>query len=93
MLEVDATGRAARMQGVRPVSAVTGEGLDAAVAAMSELLSAAALREELRLPFGEERRRAWLFERGVVEAERQEEDGYVLELRWSPRQKAQFRQL
>ena len=45
------------------------------------------------LGFDEGRKRAWLFERGLVEAEAQDEDGFALTVRWNPRQEAQFRQL
>ena len=39
------------------------------------------------------RRRAWLHEAGVVEREEAGEDGLVLHLRWTARQKAGFEAL
>ena len=36
------------------------------------------IREELRIGFAEGRRRAWLFDQGVVESETQGEDGWTV---------------
>jgi GTP-binding protein HflX len=47
----------------------------------------------LHLGFDEGRKRAWLFEKDLVEAETQTEDGFDLTLRWSARQEAQFKDL
>jgi len=47
----------------------------------------------VKLGFDDGRRRAWLYDHGLVEAEEQGEDGYVLTVRWSARQEAQFARL
>ncbi|WP_298677632.1 GTPase HflX [uncultured Lentibacter sp.] len=85
--------QAARSDGVFAVSALTGDGLDGLLAAIAESLQGLKKREALALGFNEGRKRAWLFEQGVVEAERQSEDGYTLKVNWTKRQSDQFRKL
>ncbi|MDO5612291.1 MAG: GTPase HflX [Paracoccus sp. (in: a-proteobacteria)] len=84
----------ARTEGVQAVSALTGEGLDDLIAAidarLAEALDEPLFDETLLLPFDDGRRRAWLHEAGVVQAEQATEDGQRLHLRWSDRQKRAF---
>ncbi|MEQ9258083.1 MAG: GTPase HflX [Roseovarius sp.] len=84
---------AARREGVTLLSAITGEGMEALVAAITEMLSGHAFPATITLGFAEGRRRAWLFERGLVEEERQGEAGYELDVRWTAKQQAQFESL
>jgi len=88
-----ALNRAAREAGVVPISAQTGEGVDALAAAIAGALAGATHVDRLHLGFGDGRRRAWLHERGVVETENEDEDGYSVTVRWSARQQAQFERL
>lgn len=85
--------RAARNPDVFVVSALTGEGLDDFLEAVTESLGAERVEEDLLLGFSEGKRRAWLFEKGLVEDERQEEDGFHLRVLWSARDKARFQTL
>ncbi|MBE0454233.1 GTPase HflX [Roseovarius autotrophicus] len=85
--------QAARSDGVLPVSAVTGEGIGALVVAMGAALAEVTHRSVLHLRFDEGRKRAWLFERDLVEEERQGEAGFDLTVRWNARQEARFRAL
>ena len=85
--------QAARREGVRAVSAVTGQGVADLVAAISAALTDTRHVSELHLGFDEGRKRAWLFERDLVEAEHQTEDGFELRVNWSPRQEAQFHEM
>ncbi|MBC7132452.1 MAG: GTPase HflX [Roseovarius sp.] len=85
--------QAARREGVLALSAVTGEGLGALVAAIGNTLSEVTHVSELHLGFDEGRKRAWLFEKDLVEEERQGEDGFDLTVRWSARDEARFRAL
>ena len=62
-----AQARAARDPGIFAVSALTGEGLDDFLEAVTAALGAERRREEVTLGFDEGRRRAWLFEKGLVE--------------------------
>ncbi len=76
--------------GVFPVSALTGEGVDSLLAAVSDAFAETRMTEDLTLPFAQGRARAQLHEMGVVEAEEQREDGYLITVRWTDRQKAQW---
>ncbi len=85
-----ALARAARDEGIFAVSAITGEGLDGLLEAVTERLQGASIDEDLRLGFGEGKRRAWLFQKGLVLSEEQDEEGYLLHLRWTAKDRAQF---
>lgn len=85
--------RAARNPDVHVTSALTGEGLDKFLEAVTEALGAERAEEDLVLGFAEGKRRAWLFEKGLVEEERQDEDGFHLRVLWSARDKARFQTL
>ena len=85
--------RAARLDHVQALSAWTGEGMEALVEAITEGITEATHETTLTLGFDEGRKRAWLFEKGVVEDEQQTEDGFTLTVRWSAKQQAQFEQL
>ncbi|MEL6449739.1 MAG: GTPase HflX [Pseudomonadota bacterium] len=85
-----ARARAAREDGVFAMSALTGEGIDAVLGQVAETLQGAVVVEDLVLGYAEGRKRAWLFDQDVVEAERQDEDGFHLRVRWTAIQKARF---
>nr|WP_203594856.1 MULTISPECIES: GTPase HflX [unclassified Salipiger] len=85
-----ALARAARDEGIFAVSAITGEGLDGLLEAVTERLQGASIDEDVRLGFGEGKRRAWLFQKGLVLSEEQDEEGYLLHLRWTAKDRAQF---
>ncbi|MCR9112270.1 MAG: GTPase HflX [Rhodobacteraceae bacterium] len=82
--------RAARDENVQVLSAITGEGMDDLSAAIIARLSGTTHLTDLHLGFSEGRKRAWLFEKGLVEDETQDETGYALKVRWTPMQQAQF---
>ena len=89
--EAEATAaRAERDPMVFAASAVTGQGLDLFLGALTEALADETRDEEMVLGFDEGRRRAWLFDKGVVLDERQTEQGHVLRLRWGARLRRQF---
>ena len=85
--------RAARRDDIRLISAVTGEGMDDLGTAIVARLAGATHLSEVRLGFEEGRKRAWLFDKGLVENESQDEDGYALTVRWNALQQAQFEKL
>ncbi|SDE12777.1 GTPase HflX [Limimaricola pyoseonensis] len=85
--------RAARTENAAAVSALDGSGIDELLGAVSEALGGVKHREELTLDFADGKRRAWLFEQGLVEADEQTEDGHRMEVRWSAAQKARFERL
>ena len=89
--EADAIrARAEREEGVFAISAITGEGIDALLDHVAQALLGAYVVETLLLPYADGRKRAWLFEQDVVEAERQGEDGFEFDVKWTPIQKARF---
>ena len=85
-----AQARAARDEAVFAISAITGAGLDPLLTDIARTLTGAVTAETLTLSFADGRRRAWLFEQDVVEAERQTDDGFALDVRWTALQKARF---
>jgi len=85
--------QAARSETVFAVSSITGDGLESLLAAVAEALQASAKTEALSLSFAEGRKRAWLFAQGVVEDERQTDEGYTLKVRWTRKQSEQFARL
>ena len=76
--------------GVFPVSALTGEGVDDLLSAISEAFAEVRLDETLALPFAMGRTRARLHAMGVVVSEDQDDTGYKITVRWTTRQKAQW---
>lgn len=75
------------------LSAATGEGIEALAAAIREGVAGVTRVAQVKLGFDDGRRRAWLYDHGLVETEEQGDDGYVLTVRWSARQEAQFSRL
>ncbi len=84
---------AARTDGVLTISALEGNGIDAFETAVTAALDAERTEADLHLPFSSGRARAWLFEQGIVQDERQDEEGWRLRVAWSARQKRQFENL
>lgn len=88
-----AQARADRDECVFATSALTGDGLYPLLAAVNRLLEGERRAETLHLGFDEGRKRAWLFEKALVENETQDETGYTLEVRWSAKDARQFETL
>lgn len=88
-LAVNTTGRA----DVFPISALTGEGLDPLLAAISRAFEEEKSDRTLTVPFAEGRKRAWLHQEGVVQSEEEVEDGHRLTVRWTARQEKRYREL
>jgi len=82
-----------RRDDVFALSALTGEGVDTLLDAVSSALQHETSERDLSLSFAQGKQRAWLHEQGVVEGETQTEDGFALHVRWTARQEKQFRQL
>jgi len=88
-LAVNAEGRS----NVFPISAVTGEGVETLLAAISQAFDEEKSERSLTLPFADGRKRAWLHEEGVVQSETETEDGYRIAVRWTARQEKRYRDL
>jgi len=85
---------AARQPGTFAVSALTGAGQEALLAAIAAAVSEPKTLCELVLAFSDGRRRAWLYAQGVVAREERDGDkGYRLSVRWSARQQRRFGEL
>lgn len=74
-------------------SAVDQQGFPELLAGIEAALAAPVHEMELHLGFAEGRKRAWLFDEGVVEAEDQNETGFSLSVRWTDLQAARFAKL
>ncbi len=85
--------RAASKDDVYTASALTGEGMSVLLDAVSDAVEVAKTSRELRLSFADGRKRAWLFGEEVVESEVQDEEGWLLQVRWTARQEKHYRDL
>jgi GTPase len=85
--------QAERTDDIFAVSALTGEGLGPLLEAVGDKLRDPVTQEELALPFSAGRKRAWLFDEGVVTSEGQAEDGYTIQVAWTARQRERFARL
>ena len=85
--------RADRIDDLHAISALTGEGLDPLLADIATKLQGVRREEVLTLAFSQGRQRAWLFKEDVVQSEDQSEEGFVLTVLWTDKQKAKFEAL
>jgi GTP-binding protein HflX len=84
---------ARRREDVVPISAISGEGLDALRQCMAEKLRSGEVIHLIRLSAGEGSRIAWLHARGEVLDQRMEGDAVALSVRLSPDNWARFQAL
>ncbi|MBC7676336.1 MAG: GTPase HflX [Rhodoferax sp.] len=89
-LQAALVAQADGISGVYAISAITGEGLDGLLAAISQHLDDEKTDVVLTLGFAEGRKYAWLHAEGVVQAEDQGEAGYRIDVRWTARQSARY---
>ena len=85
--------QAAARPDVMAVSALTGEGVEGLLEAISTSLQEEKTERLLSLGFAEGRRHAWLHAQGVVEAEAQTDEGWQITVRWTSRQEKRYRDL
>jgi GTP-binding protein HflX len=85
-----ARNRAEREPDILALSALTGEGLTAFLDEVKKRLETEKTVEILHLGFDEGKRRAWLFERGLVESERETDTGSDVTVRWTVQQSRTF---
>ena len=84
---------AARTDDVIALSALTGEGIDQTIAAITARLDGDHIEDTVTLTHADGRRRAWLFEQAVVLDETPTDDGAILKVRWTPAQAVRFSRL
>jgi GTPase len=82
--------QAAARGNVEALSALTGEGLDRLLTDIGAVLDEEKTDATLTLAFSEGRRRAWLHGHGVVLSEADTDDGWLITLRWTARQAAEW---
>ncbi len=83
----------AREPAVFPVSALTGDGLEALMRAVTDRVDEPREEEEVTVPFAAGRQRAWLHENGLVQSEEATEAGTRMRVRWTLRQREQYQTL
>ena len=81
---------ASRREDTVVTSALSDEGLKPLLDAVEAALSRGLRSEEVTVRHSEGRKRAWLFEQGVVDEERETEDGWTLKVTWSEAQAVRF---
>src|SRR3546814_18167587 len=84
---------AARRPDVAVISAVTGEGVEAARILMASQLTAAHRVQRIHLGYEQGEAMAWLHARGEVLADEPEGEGHVLTVRLDPADRARFARL
>ena len=81
---------AARRDDVIAVSALSGQGIDALVAAMGKALGDERRIDTVSIGHGDGRARAWAYAEGIVQSEEATDEGPCLTLSWTARQKRRF---
>ncbi|MBF9039083.1 GTPase HflX [Rhodobacterales bacterium LSUCC0246] len=84
---------AARRAHVVAMCALTGEGIDHLHRMIAAQLAPPRITETLHLPHSAGRARAWLFEQGVVRAERVDDQGQHFTVEWTETQSVRFLKL
>jgi GTP-binding protein HflX len=82
--------RAERVDSIYALSAWTGEGMEPLLNGIARAIEGEKMHTDLHLGFDEGRKRAWLFDRGLIVDESQTEEGYDLSVRWTAKEAAQF---
>lgn len=85
--------KAGRDTDVFATSAISGEGLEGLLEAVSNALTPDMTTDILLVPYSDGRKRAWLFEHGVIQDEQAGEDGTAFTVKWTAKDKARFRLL
>ncbi len=79
-----------REEGTFALSAITGQGVDRLLTHVSSQLRGQTRSATLSLTWAQGAAHSWLQREGVVEAERQTDEGWSLDIRWTPHQQAKF---
>ena len=85
--------RAERDPSIHAISALEGEGIDDLLNAITHALQGQKRQTTISLSFADGRKRAWLFQHELVEAETQTEKGFELTVRWTAAQEDAFNRL
>jgi GTP-binding protein HflX len=85
--------QSARTDDLFAISAVTGDGMDDLLGSLAVHLKDPRRAETFTLSYAEGRKRAWLFEQGIVTEEVQDENGYTVSVFWTIMQKERYSRL
>lgn len=85
--------QAGRTDDLHAISAVTGEGIEDLLVAVSQKLRPNQTIETIMVPYANGKGRAWLFKEGVIESESSDDDGYQITVKWTETQKRRFEAL
>ncbi|WP_187430656.1 GTPase HflX [Roseobacter fucihabitans] len=85
--------RAQRDDHVFAISALTGEGIEDLLDAVTLQVQGAKREADLALTFAQGKERAWLFSQDLVQSETQTDAGFEITVRWTAQQEAQFQRL
>ena len=88
-----ARARAARDDSIFAISAISGEGIEALLAAITMKLQGQKREAQLSLSFADGKKRAWLFEQDLVSRETQTDEGFDVTVRCTADQEAKFKKL
>lgn len=84
---------AARDARIYPTSAITKNGFEALLDGIDAALAEPKEETRLVIDYADGKKRAWLFQEGVVTAEQQTEAGFELEIAWTRTQQARYAKL
>ena len=85
--------QAANRAGIFPLSALTGAGMDALLAAVSLAFDEVKAAAEVTVSYADGRRYAWLQAESVVQSAVQTDDGWQISVLWTPKQAGRFAEL
>jgi GTP-binding protein HflX len=84
---------AARKENIQAISALTGDGVEALVQSVTEMLDSDRQLATLKIDHSDGKKRAWVYDQGIVISEKRTEDGIELTVNWTPIQAERFSRL
>lgn len=84
---------ASRKENIQAMSALTGEGVDALVHGVTEMLDRDRQMETVEIDHADGKKRAWAYEQGIVVSETRTDSGVQLKVNWTPVQAVRFSRL
>lgn len=85
--------KADRDDDIFAISAITGAGFDDLLGAIAKALNSESFSEDVLIPYADGKRRAWLYEQGVIQDESSQDEGTVFTVNWTGLQKSRFDRL
>ncbi len=79
-----------RNEKIVAMSAISGQGMDGLYQLIEDALIEPSMKVTLELSFAQGKQRAWLFSHNLVEAEALNENGYLLDVKWTKREQSKY---